>query len=296
VSRAYEPVRTSSSAFIALRGLRHHIRRWGPEAAPAIVMLHGWMDVSASFQFVVDCLRREWQVIAPDWRGYGLSDRTDADCYWFPDYLADLDALLERVSPHEPVRLVGHSMGGNVAMLYAGVRPQRVRALVNLEGFGMPRTRADDAPTRYRQWLDALRSPPTLRDYATPEEVAAKLQGNDARLPADRAAYLAAHWAGPSEGGRLHVLGDPKHRIANPVLYRVEEAVAVWREITAPVLLAWSEDTGPRHAAYRSPEYRDRLAAVRHLREVHVADSGHMLHHDQPAEVAHLIEAFFDEG
>jgi len=74
-------------------------------------MLHGWMDVSASFQFVVDALRRSWRVLAPDWRGYGLTDRAQADCYWFPDYLADLDQLLDALLPDEPVALVGHSMG-----------------------------------------------------------------------------------------------------------------------------------------------------------------------------------------
>jgi pimeloyl-ACP methyl ester carboxylesterase len=146
----YRPVRQARSEFVAARRMRHHLRRWGPADAPLLVMLHGWMDVSASFQFVVDRLRRDWQVVAPDWRGFGLSERTPGDCYWFPDYLADLDALLDAVSPEESVRLVGHSMGGNVAMLYAGVRPARVRGLVNLEGFGMPGARPLEAPGRYR--------------------------------------------------------------------------------------------------------------------------------------------------
>jgi pimeloyl-ACP methyl ester carboxylesterase len=157
-----------------------------------------------------------------------------------------------------------------------------------------------------------------MRDYGSLDEVANRLARNNPRLPRDRAAWLAPHWAAPVDGaavssaslqgeamgvgmgggggGRLHVQGDPAHRIVNPVLYRVEEAVAVWREITAPVLLAWSDEDGPRHAAFRTPEYRDRLAAVRRLREVHVPDSGHMLHHDQPAEVARLIEEFFDDA
>src|SRR5688500_14643564 len=114
-------VRQSQSRFIDVRGLRYHVRVWQAEGAPAMVLLHGWMDVSASFQFMVDALRADWQVYAPDWRGYGLTEWEKADSYWFPDYIADLDVLLEHLLPGQAVNLVGHSLGGNVATLYAGV-------------------------------------------------------------------------------------------------------------------------------------------------------------------------------
>ena len=121
---------------------------------PTLVMLHGWMDVGASFQFVVDALAGidgfERAIAAPDWRGFGLTEGPPVDSYWFPDYLGDLDALLDALSPHIPVDLAGHSMGGNAAMIYAGVRPQRVRRLVNLEGFGMPAAAAER--WRRRAW------------------------------------------------------------------------------------------------------------------------------------------------
>jgi len=80
----------SRTEFLTLRALRTHVRHWGREGAPKIFMVHGWMDVGASFQFVVDCLRGDWHVIAPDWRGFGLTDRAPGGTYWFPDYLADL--------------------------------------------------------------------------------------------------------------------------------------------------------------------------------------------------------------
>src|SRR5687768_5300558 len=106
----------SRSEFITVRKLRYHIRHWGNPGARKVFMLHGWMDVSASFQFVVDSLKQDWHVIAPDWRGFGLSDPLPADTPWFPDYLADLDAILDHYSEGEPALLVGHSMGGNVVM------------------------------------------------------------------------------------------------------------------------------------------------------------------------------------
>jgi pimeloyl-ACP methyl ester carboxylesterase len=148
------PLKTPVSEFVTTRGTRLHVRRWGSPDAPILFMLHGWMDISASFQFVVDALVVDWQVIAPDARGFGLSDwpveRGLSGHYWFQDYLADLDALLDHYAPAslhgEPVNLVGHSMGANVVCLYAGVRPERVRRVVDLEGFGMPAAKADRSP------------------------------------------------------------------------------------------------------------------------------------------------------
>ena len=141
-------MKSSNSLFLDIRGLRYHVRTWGDASAPKIFLMHGWMDVSASFQFVVDEFRHDWHVIAPDWRGFGLSEWT-REGYWFPDYIADLDALLEHLQPESPALLVGHSMGGNVANLYAGIRPERVAKLVLAEGFGLPPTKAEKAPERY---------------------------------------------------------------------------------------------------------------------------------------------------
>ena len=119
----YAVRRASRSVFVDVRGLRYHCRVWGESARSTMFLLHGWMDVSASFQFFVDALPDDWQVIAFDWRGYGETSWSGEDSYWFPDYYADLEALLARFSPAAPVNLVGHSMGGNVACIYAGARP-----------------------------------------------------------------------------------------------------------------------------------------------------------------------------
>jgi pimeloyl-ACP methyl ester carboxylesterase len=150
-------MKPSRSEFITVRGLRYHIRHWGSEGAPKLFMTHGWMDVSASFQFMVDCLQRDWHVIAPDWRGYGLTDRVGADTYWFPDYMGDLDVILDHYSPDEPVNLLGHSMGGNVVSVYAGVRPARIKKLINLEG---PTRRPGALPNG---WMNYARRPPCAR-------------------------------------------------------------------------------------------------------------------------------------
>src|SRR5690242_4865478 len=207
-----------------------------------MVLLHGWMDVSATFQFMVDALRGDWDVYAPDWRGYGLTDWGKADCYWFPDYIADLDFLLDWIEPRGGANLVGHSLGGNVAALYAGVRPQRVAKLVNLEGFGLAETRPEQAPARYARWLEELHDAPRLRSYADFGELAQRLRKNNPRLSAERADFLARHWGREAGDGTVVLCGDPAHKIVNPVLYRYDEVRACWRAVSAPVL--WVDADG----------------------------------------------------
>jgi pimeloyl-ACP methyl ester carboxylesterase len=287
-------MKACDSEFVQVRGRRLHVRAWGSQAAPLLVLLHGWCDVSASWQFVVDALTRDWRVLAPDWRGFGLSEWND-DVYWFPDYIADLDALLEHYSPQAPARLVGHSLGGNATCLYAGIRPARVAGLVNLEGLGLRRHAPDEAPGRYANWLDELRDTPTFRSYPDRPAFAARLQKENPRLSEAKAAFLAGHMGEDDGAGGIRLAADPFHRWVNPILYRVEEAMAIWRLVTAPVLWVTAADSFMFKQPFiiDSADYRSRIACFHDLREVILEECGHNLHHDRPQEVAHLIEEFF---
>jgi pimeloyl-ACP methyl ester carboxylesterase len=287
-------MRPSQSQFLSIRGLRHHVRTWGDPAAPKLLMLHGWMDVSASFQFLVDALEREWHVLAPDWRGYGLTEWPQ-DGYWFQDYVADLDALLDALIPDAPADIVGHSLGGNVGGLYAGLRPHRVRRLVSLEGFGVPSGTGADAPQRMRRWLDALRQPQGLKAYKSFADAADRLQKTNPRLSRERAEYLATHWAEERPDGTVQLLADPKHKLPFPTVSHGEDWISVWNQITAPVLWVLAADSPIKGWATKNDdEWRERLAAIPGLRLEIVADSGHMIQHDQPERVAALIEAFME--
>jgi pimeloyl-ACP methyl ester carboxylesterase len=264
-----------------------------------MVMVHGWMDVGASWQFVVDALRDDHYVIAPDWRGYGLTESPPADNYWFPDYLADLDFLLDHYSPGAPVTLVGHSMGGNIAMLYAGSRPDRIHRLVNLEGFGMAASRPSQAPRRYAAWMDELkafhRGELDLKRYDSVEGVAQRLMKTNQRLGLDKAQWLARHWARPDADGQWRILGDAAHKIVNANLYRVDEVLEIYKAITAPTLaVEASEDSLAKwwKGKYTLAEFHERLRSVPKLAQGTVTDAGHMLHHDQPEQVARLMENF----
>jgi pimeloyl-ACP methyl ester carboxylesterase len=302
----YQPLRASRSESVRIRTLDYHARLWGearPGTAP-LVLVHGWMDVGASYQFVVDAFSAAFaegrQIIAPDWRGFGLSTLpSPCDHYVFADYLADLDQLLDHYAGDQPVDLVGHSMGGNVAMSYAGARPARIRRLVNLEGFGLPATHPAQAPGRYAQWMDEIRQlergEMALKDYDSAEGVAQRLMKTNPRLPADKAAWLARHWARQGSDGRWTIQGDAAHKTVNAQLYRVDETLALYEAITAPVLaIEASDDSLGRwwKGRYSLQEYHQRLTHVHECRTAVVQDAGHMLHHDQPQAVAALIEAF----
>ena len=307
-SASYIPRKPHRSRFITLRGLRHHVLSWGDPALvtpekPLLVMLHGWMDVGASFQFVVDALREERHIVAMDWRGFGLTDNSGSDAYWFPDYLGDLDALLDALSPDAPVDLLGHSMGGNVVMNYAGARPERIRRLINLEGFGLPDSKPEQAPVRLREWLDELKAPQQLKPYASLAAVAQRLMKTNPRLSPDKAAWLAPMWSREIEGAdgsrEWQVLGDPAHKRLNPVLYRRAEVMACWAAIEAPTLWVEGDKTDMQawwKDRYTREDFESRLAVVPRLQRVLLSDAGHMLHHDQPEALAAALEAFLAQA
>jgi pimeloyl-ACP methyl ester carboxylesterase len=301
----YLPRRAATPMRLSIRGLSYHVNTWGNAALasperPLLLMLHGWMDVGASFQFVVDALAALEDgtprfIAAPDWRGFGGSDGGGRDSYWLPDYVGDLDAIGDALSPGRPFDLLGHSMGGNVVMSYAGVRPERVRRLVNLEGFGLPATRPQQAGRRLVQWLDELKTPAKLAPYADATAVAARLMKNNPRLPPDKAAWLATQWGEPAADGSWRLRADPAHKRVNPVLYRVEEVLALWHAIAAPLLWvegAQTEMTKWWGDRYPRSEFEARLGVVQHVTSVTLHDCGHMLHHDQPERLAAALSRF----
>ena len=323
--------RVATSRFVPIRNLHYHLLQWrvtdstspSPLTSPApLVLVHGWMDVGASWQFMVDAFDSEFlrgrPVIALDWRGFGLTgplgipalDSLDAlgacspsDSFWFADYLADLDFLLDFVAAEfgsAQVDLIGHSMGGNIAMLYAGIRPNRIRRLINLEGFGLKAGQPEEAPGRYATWMDGLKKlhqgDMALQSYTSVNAVARRLMKTNPRLSLDKADWLAHRWARQdATSGQWHVQGHAAHKISGALVYRLEEILAIYRCISAPVLSVQASDDSLAFwwkGSYTLADYFERLALVPQAQTATLADTGHMLHHDQPQALAELVASF----
>lgn len=289
----YQPLRPPRLQQLSVRGLDTRLTWWGEPSDTPIVLLHGFMDCGATWQFLVDCLPPSWSCVAPDWRGFGGTAWADGG-YWFPDYFADLEALLGVLVPNGRARVIAHSMGANIATMYAGIRPGRLAWLVNLDGIGLPRTAAGEAPERYERWLNELRDPPNGTDYRSLGQLAGVLMTRNPRLTRERAQFVARAWARetPDEGGAVRLRFDPRHRMVNPVLYRREEAEACWARMQIPMLLlrAGLSEFLPRLGADGDIE-RVR-AQYRNVRIVTLPEAGHSMHHEDPQAVADPIVEF----
>lgn len=281
------------SAVLRIRGLRYHFWQWGDPGKPLLLCCHGWLDTGGSWQFVAEQLASDFHVVALDWRGFGYSE-WHGDHYWFPDYVADLDAVIDALSPDEPVLLVGHSMGGQITSLYAGVRPQRLARLVLLDSLLLPDMPPERAPKALGEWLTAVQDPPAQRAYPSYQELASRIARRNPRLTPERALSVARVWGRSRGDGQIELLADPRHHTHNPVLYRASESYAVWKQVTAPTLFLDASDSKLRKMAGEEELARRRGCFRDHEHRV-IDDCGHMMHHDQPELVAQGIRDFLGD-
>ena len=284
----------SQSVYVPVRGLDYHCRTWGDASRPRLFMLHGFQDVSASWQFTVDALQKEWFVIAPDWRGFGLTPFGDADSFWAADLVADLDALLDHFEPDRPALVVAHSMGATAASTYVSAIPGRVEKFVNVEGMGGAPSHIDELAGRYRKWLTQLVQGTRQRPYMDMQEFAHRMMAENPHLTPERAEFLVQHWGEQAEDGTVWRRAHPAHMQIKPSIWRVDEAMAIWRQMETPML--WVEGLESRfiHMLQGQPDgYEDRLSAFASLSDVvRIEGAGHNVHHDQPEALAQAIERF----
>lgn len=269
-------------------GLAAHVLEWDAGGDHTVVLVHGFLDLAWGWAPTVDAgLRGRYHVVAPDLRGHGDSDWVGAGGYYhFLDYLADLEALVAQVG-RARVSLVGHSMGGGIAALYAGTWPDRVHKLALLEGTGPP---ADTSapPDRVALWVASWRraraKPP--RTFATVAEAVARLCKYDPHLSPELAAALAEKGTRPLVDGRLVFKHDPLHGSVDPNPFRLALARSFWERVTCPVLLVDGSLSAFRHA----PDEAERRArCFRHVTQAVIEGAGHMMQRHRPGEVARVI-------
>ncbi len=289
---AYTCRRAHNTEFVDIRGIKYAVHCWGSTQAKPVFLLHGWADTGRSFQFLADELSQDYFLIAPDWRGFGDSEWSSQG-YWFPDYLGDLDALVRHFTTARQVDIVGHSMGGNVACLYAGAKPGAVRRMVILDVYGLPATTPGMAPDRYAKWMEQLETGYEFSRYDNLERLAEHIIKLAPGLSTERALFIAECW-GKSNPGSFEILlkADPAHKRVNPVLYRREEARACWQNIEAQCLFIYGADSRMYHS-YMKEGYREEfLECIRYFDDQLIENASHMLHLQQPRELAGRLDAF----
>ncbi len=281
---------------VRANGLDLFVREWtGPMTRTALV-LHGYLDHSASFVPLGDALARAgWRVLAPDFRGHGHSAWAPVGAYYhFPDYIADIASLVDQLAPADscgPLAIVAHSMGGTVATMYTGSVPDRVRALVLMEGMGPPSMPADAIPLRMGRWLVQL-ARPRVRErkvMASVSEAADRLHmTHGGQVPDEVIARVAEALVEPHPSGQgVTWRFDPLHQTTSPARFDAEVFAAFARRVTAPVLILDGGAEGLRHAddAVRRTWY------ARH-EDVSLAGAGHMMHWTRPDDVAASVVGF----
>ncbi|MGC6493365.1 MAG: alpha/beta fold hydrolase [Myxococcota bacterium] len=272
------------------RGLGLRCCHFGRGGTRPLVLLHGFLEQGLSWRLVAPFLRRA--SIAPDQRGFGLSDHIGAGGgYHFWDYVGDLTALVDHVGG--PIDLVGHSMGGTIAALFAATRPDAVRTLVLVEGLGPPDSRAMAVP-RAAKFLAERLTPPTHRSLRDLEDATSRIRRWNPQLSQSFARDLAARVTRPiREGdpqvrfpatGSLRWTWDPLHRGKSPTPFDSVLFRTMLHHITAPTLLV----DGAR-SNYIPEDRAERQAAIPTVERVLVDDAGHMVHYDAPERLGRLI-------
>jgi pimeloyl-ACP methyl ester carboxylesterase len=286
------PTRWKSSRCqkLDIRGVRYNLRKWGDDSDPPILMLHGTRDSSITFQFVVEHLTKKWCVFAPDWRGHGHSGWVRQG-YWFHEFVADLDAILDAIGPGHAIPVVGHSMGGNVASIFAGLRPTRLARLILLDAFGP----AIGIPVDVQRIFETYLQQATVhysRGYEGVAEVAGRLEKANGRLTKAQALFLAEHNTRLDRYGMRRWLFDPCHQRSLPTLRTMEEWAQIWSGIRVPVYLLSSDERSRALAKDVGHDLDARLKLMPGARRLTVAATGHNLHHDAPDKIAAEIEDF----
>lgn len=283
-----------STGYHEVNGIRLFVRRLRDEAAPSsgltLLLLHGFLDAGATWDRVAAPLAAAGhEVIVPDLRGFGQSGWVGAGGYYhFPDYVADVAALVDALSPAR-LGVVAHSMGGSIAGYYAGTFPARVERLALLEGLGPPHSDPELAVQRMETWLHGLRRVERApRPLASLEEATARLAAFHPHVPLDALGARAAQLTRRDETGRLCWAWDPLHRTTAPTPFSADVFKTFLRRITCPTLLV---SGGP--AGWRVPDEGERVACLASHERFELPDAGHMMHWTRPEALAERLAVFF---
>jgi pimeloyl-ACP methyl ester carboxylesterase len=285
-----------TSHFHVSQRLRIHYVDWGNESAPAVVLVHGGRDHARNWDWVARALRRDFHVIAPDLRGHGDSQWAVGGMYAVADFVLDVANLVDALGDQQIV-LIGHSLGGAISLMYAGIYPDRVAKLVAIEGLGPPpamleKLRERPPWTRMSDWVGQMRQLASRqpRRYPTLEDAAARMQEENSFLSDEQARHLTIHSVNRNEDGTFSWKFDNYVRSFAPYRFDVDDMRALWSRIPCPTLLVRGADS------WASDPVKDgRIQPFQNARLVTVPKAGHWVHHDQLDVFLREVRGFLAE-
>jgi pimeloyl-ACP methyl ester carboxylesterase len=287
-----QPSGPTSQSYISQR-LRLHYVDWGNPSAPPLLLIHGGQDHCRNWDWVAQELRDDYHIIAPDLRGHGDSAWSPSGEYGMSAYVYDIAQLIHQ-QKLAPVRIIAHSMGGNVALRYAGVYPEAVTNLVSIEGLGpspamMRRREEASAPRRMRGWIEQKRgfAGRTPRRYATIEDAFHRMQEENKHLTPEQARYLTVHGAAQNEDGTYSWKFDNYCRSNSPTDLAPRALHELWENIACPVLFVNGKESWASN-----PETDGRMKHFKDGRVAEFEGAGHWVHHDRLDAFLETVRAF----
>ncbi|HVN02758.1 MAG TPA: alpha/beta hydrolase [Caulobacteraceae bacterium] len=282
----------TSQSYISQR-LRLHYADWGNAQAPPLILVHGGQDHCRNWDWVAQDLRRDYHVIAPDLRGHGDSAHSPSGDYGLSGYVYDLAQLIHQ-QQLAPVKIIAHSLGGNIALRYAGAFPETVSKLVAIEGLGpsptvMAQRASRSAPERLRNWVVDKRAfaGRLPRRYASIEDALARMQAENRHLTPEQARHLTLMGVAQNEDGTYSWKFDNYVRTQSPSDFPEADLQAIWGEITCPILFVNGTESWASN-----PEKDGRLKHFRDGRVIEFERAGHWVHHDRLDAFLEAVRAF----
>jgi epoxide hydrolase 4 len=270
----------------------HYVTAGG---GPPLIFLHGFPEFWYAWRAQLAHFAPRYRAVAPDMRGYNLSEKPHGlEAYALPTLAADIVALIDHLG-HPRAALVGHDWGGVVAWACAQLAPDRISRLVVInaphlaifarELANSPEQRRASAYIERFQLTDAEDLLAADRFAALDQALLGSLIARGALTEADRAAYHTA-WSQPGA-----LTGMLSYYRATDVLGGVARLPPLaLRPVTTPTLVIWGEQDRAL-----LPGNLDGLAQYApDLQIARIPDASHWVVHEQPARVSALIAAFLD--
>ena len=284
-----------TSHYFYSQRLKLHYVDWGNPEKPPLLLIHGGRDHARNWDWVAQSLREDYHIIAPDLRGHGDSQWAVGGSYAMVDYTLDVDQLL-RALGIERITIIGHSLGGSIALQYTGTYPEKVQRVVAIEGLGPPPELLREQPPahqRMRVWIAEMRALARRHPhrYASLDEAVARMQDANPRLTPSQARHLTIYGSYRDEDGTYLWKFDNYVRASSPYMFNMIDAFDIWKQVTCPVLLlrgteSWASD----------PEIDGRAKAFVDYTFFNIEKAGHWVHHDQLETFLRLVREFLGRG